>query len=116
MNHIEQIIDNKELQIGKLYVYVDNFRKEPIIAKHEKGKFQNEQHEKDYLASQGAIYMLRNLETEVVFDLHTVDYLEYRYKIYPVNKYNLGFILSINEFRNSKTNQRILLKHFYANL
>lgn len=115
MKTITQIINNKELQIGKVYAYIDN-KRGAIVVKHEKAKFQNEQHEKDYMASQGAIYLLRNLENDLVFDLHSIDYLETRYRIFPIDADNIGHILKISEFRNNKTNQRILLKHFFKNI
>lgn len=110
---MKQIIDNKELEIGKKYVYLDNTGK-LVFVKHEKGKFQNAEHEKNYLESQGAIYMMVDLDDNNSFDLHRVDYLDYRYKVYPINSENLGFILNLHEFRISKTNQKNLLKHFYG--
>lgn len=111
---MKQIIDNKELEIGKKYVYLDNTGK-LVFVQHEKGKFQNAEHEKNYLQSQGAIYIMRDLDNNnKIFDLHQVDYLDYRYKVYPITSENLGFILQLHEFRISKTNQKNLLKHFYG--
>lgn len=112
---MKQILENKDLVIGKTYVYIDNSIKQPIVVKHEKGKFQNEQHEKDYLESQGAIYILKDLETDNNFDLHQVDYLDKRYKVYPLTVDNIGNILLLFEVKNSKVTQKIILKHFYSN-
>lgn len=111
MKHINRIIDNKELVIGQYYVYISN-DKQPLVVIHEKGKFQNDQHEKNYLESQGAIYMLRDLESKNVFDLHQVDYLESRYKIFPLNEENLGFILNEFQVSKSKKTQNVIIKHF----
>ncbi len=110
---MRQIINNKDLKVDEKYVYIDNNSKLYFVI-HEEAKFQNEEHKNNYLASQGAIYILRNLEDNNFFDLHQVDYLENRYKIYPIESENIGFILKLSEFANSKTNQKLLLKHFYG--
>ena len=112
MKNINQIIDKKELEIGKHYVYISRELKSPLIVLHEKAKFQNEEHEKNYLESQGGCFMMLDLETNSVFDLHKVDYLDARYKIYPIEKENLGFILGLSEFAESRKSQNILIKHF----
>lgn len=110
---IQQILDNKELIIGKKYVYLSRNIKEPTFYVHQEAKFQNEQHKKDYIESQGAVYMLKDLFSDKQIDLHQVDYLEERYSVFPINKENLGFILDKHEFRTNKTAQRNLLKIFY---
>lgn len=112
MKYINQITDNKELKLGQNYVYISNERKDPIIVIHEKAKFQNDEHERNYIESTGGCFVLRDLETKAIFDLHLVDYLDARYKIYPIDKENLGFILGLFEFSSSRKNQNLLLKHY----
>lgn len=110
MKYINRIIDNKDLVVGETYVYISTGNETKVL-RHEKAKFQNEQHEKDYLSSQGPIYMMKDLEKGIFFDLNKLDYLESRYKIFPLDKENLGFILNEWEIKPKKT-QNLVLKHF----
>ncbi|WP_077417953.1 hypothetical protein [Chryseobacterium sp. JV274] len=112
MKNIKQILDNKDLRIGQYYVYISNEKKDPIVVVHQNASYQNKEHEQRYLESTGGCFLLRDIESNNVFDLHRIDYLESRYKIYPIDKENLGFILELFEFRSNRKNQNLLMKYY----
>jgi len=115
MKHVEIIIENKDFKNGELYVYSTDYCEKIKILKKITGDicFQNEQHKKDYLSQKPGFCPFVDLESGVIFDLDLIDYMEERYRIFPLSKENLGFILS--EMRRFKKNINLVLKHFLAN-
>ncbi|MCT4261597.1 hypothetical protein HZP32_05665 [Elizabethkingia anophelis] len=112
MKHIEQILNNKELENNKYYVYIDNKLEQPIIVKKLEPNYPNND-VKEYWENKGGFFLLENIENkEYVIYLHDLDYLEYRYKVYPITKENLGFIIS--EYRRFKKFYNQLIKHFIS--
>ncbi|CAI9673434.1 hypothetical protein EAVNNN508_00797 [Elizabethkingia anophelis] len=111
MKHIEQIINNKDLIINHYYVYMDNLLAQPIIVKMLEPNYPNN-YIKEYWENKGGFFLLKNIDNNDYIHLHDLDYLEYRYKVYPITKENLGFIIS--EYKRFKKFYNQLVKHFIS--
>ncbi|HFK5582130.1 TPA: hypothetical protein ACG0AV_002058 [Elizabethkingia anophelis] len=112
MKTIEQILNNKHLIINNYYVYMDNKLDHPVIVKMIDPNYPNNDI-REYWENKGGYFLLKILENNEYIHLHNLDYLEYRYKIYPITKENLGFIIS--EFKKSKKFCNQLVRHFTLN-
>ena len=100
---IDVIIEKQEFELNKYYVYDDNSGREPKIVKlirkdnpHSMER-NNEHYFVDVIEDKGFTY-------------ERLDYIDTKYRFYPLTKANFGFIL--NEFRRKKLFVKQLIKIF----